>query len=222
MWLDDRHGLCPFARQKSHPQHSSASALARARTCSSSVPAVTATLAELAVVGGKVMADIKARLEANIKDKVKPNPDLPSTEPTGIYLERATESRDATDRHQFPPGTEDLEVKRAGYLLRGGRFHDAPNAIIIYSDRSLDYKAIVNASILAQTIALAAPAYGLSTCLMIRAVNYPDVLRELLGITDSKIIIIGIAIGYHEPGHILNSIPRSRLPLETLAQWHGF
>ena len=168
------------------------------------------------------MADIRARLEANAKDKVKPNPDLPSIEPTGIYLERATESRDNTDRHQFPPGTEDLEAKRAAYLLKGARLFDAPNGIIIYSDKSLDQKAIINAGILAQTIALAAPAYGLGTCVMFRSVGYPNVLRELLGIPDSKIVIIGIAIGYPDPGHIINSIPRSRLPVETLAQWHGF
>ena len=177
---------------------------------------------EMAILGGKVMAEVKARLEANVKDKVKPNPDLPSIEPTGIYQQRAIESRDNTDRHQFPPGTEDLDAKRAAYLLRGGRFHDAPNGIIIYSDRSLDQKAIINAGILAQTIALAAPAYGLGTCMMFRAVTYPDVLRELLGIPDSKIFILGIAIGYPDSGAIINSIPRSRLPVETLAQWHGF
>jgi nitroreductase len=177
---------------------------------------------ELAIVGGKVMAEVKARLEANVKDKVKPNPDLPSIELTGIYQQRAIESRDNTDRHQFPPGTEDLDAKRAAYLLRGGRLHDAPNAIIIYSDKSLDYKAIINAGIMAQTIALSAPSYGLGTCLMTRVVTFPDVLRELLGIPESKIILIGIAIGYPDPRHILNSIPRSRLPVEIFTQWHGF
>jgi nitroreductase len=177
---------------------------------------------ELAIVGGKVMAELKARFEANVKDKVKPNPDLPSIELTEIYQQRAIESRNNTDRHQFPPGTEDLDAKRAAYLLKGARLHDAPNGIIIYSDKSLDQKAIISAGIMAQTIALAAPAYGLGTCVTFRAVTYPDVLRELLGIPESKTIIIGIAIGYPDPESILNSIPRSRLPVETITQWHGF
>ena len=177
---------------------------------------------EMAILGGKVMAEAKARLEAKVKDKVKPNPDLPVIEPTGIYLQRGTESRDTIDRHQFPPGTEDLDAKRAGYLLKGGRFHDAPNAIIIYSDKTLDAKAVINAGILAQTIALAAPAYGLGTCLMFRAVNYPDVLRELLGIPESKTIILGVAIGYPDSGAIINTVPRNRLPVDTLTQWRGF
>jgi len=177
---------------------------------------------ELAILGGKVMAEVKARCEEKVKNKVKPNPDFPSSEPTGIYLQRAVASRDATDKHQFPPGTKDLDAKRAAYLLKGSRFHDAPNAIIIYSDKSLDAKAIMNASILAQTIALAAPAYGLGTCLMYRVVNYPDVLRELLGIPASKNIILGIAIGYPDSGAILNSLPRTRVPIGDFVQWHGF
>ena len=177
---------------------------------------------EMAILGGKVMAEVKTRLEEKCKAKVKTNPDFPSIEPTGIYQQRAIASRDVTDKHQFPPGTMDLDAKRAGYLLKGGRFHDAPNGIIIYSDKSLDAKAIINAGIIAQTIALAAPAYGLGTCLMYRVVNYPDVLRELLKIPASMNIIIGIAIGYPDPGAILNTIPRSRLPIGDFVQWHGF
>jgi nitroreductase len=176
---------------------------------------------EIAVLGGKVMADVRARFEANCKNKVKPNSDLPSTEATGIYQQRAIASRDATDKHQFPPGTADLEAKRAEYLVKGARMFDAPNAIIIYSDKSLDAKSIINAGILAQTIALAAPAFGLGTCIMYRSVSYPEVLREFIKIPTTKNIIIGLAIGYPDPGNILNSIPRTRLPVTDFVQWHG-
>ena len=177
---------------------------------------------ELAILGGKVMAEVKARLEEKVKTKVPPNPDLPEAEPPELYLQRAIETMNATDTHQFPPGTKDLEAKRGAYWLKGGRFHDAPNGIIIYSDKALDYKAIISVGLMAQTIALAAPAYGLGTCIMTRVINYPEILRELLGIPKSKNIALGIAIGYPDPEALVNSYPRHRIPVETFANWYGF
>jgi nitroreductase len=177
---------------------------------------------ELAVLGGGVMAKLKAHLEEKVKAKVKPYPDIPGGELYGPYQERANEMKNAIDVHQFPPGTEDLEAKRAAYLLKGARLFDAPNSIVIYTDKALDSKAIMNAGIMAQTIALAAQDYGLGTCIMLRAVYYPDVLRELTGIPDSKLIIMALAIGYPDPDFPANSYPRHRAPLEDFTKWHGF
>jgi len=177
---------------------------------------------ELAILAGDVMAKVKARLEEKVKANVKAYPDIPGVDLCEPWLQRATEMKDALDIHQFPPGTEDLDAKRAAYLLKGARLFDAPNSIVIYTDRALDAKAIMNASIMAQTIALAAPAYGLGTCIMLRAGHYPDVLRELIGIPESKLIVIAVAIGYPDPEFPVNSYPRNRVPLEAFAHWYGF
>lgn len=70
---------------------------------------------------------------------------------------------------------------------------------------------------MAQTIALAAFAYGLGSCIMIRAVNWPDMLREMLGIPESKLIMVGIAVGYPDPNAPANSYERHRDPLTSLS-----
>ena len=167
------------------------------------------------------MAEVKARYNERVKAKVPPNADLPESEPPEFYLKRALEQMNAVDSHQFPPGTEDLEAKRGEYWLKGGRLYNAPNGIIIYTDKVLDYMAIISVGLTAQTIALAAPAFGLGTCIMYRVVTYPDVLRELLKIPASRNIVLGIAIGYPDPDSVLNTIPRNRAPLEDFVQWHG-
>ena len=177
---------------------------------------------ELAILGGKVIAELKSRLEEKVKANVKPYADIASKELYEPYLQRANEMRDAIDKHQFPPGTRDLEAKRRDYLLKGARIFDAPNAIVLYSDRALDNKILVNAGVMAQTIALAATAYKLGTCIMFRAVHYPDILRELLGIPESKLILMAVAIGYPDPDFPVNSYPRNRAPLDSLVHWHGF
>jgi len=170
------------------------------------------------------MEEVKARLAEKVKGQVPPNTDLPSLlgdmpEP---YQKRAIEHMNEIDCHQFPPGTENLDQKRGLFWVKGGSFHYAPNGIIIYIDKALDHKAIIDAGIMAMTITLVAAAKGLGTCIMARAVFYPDVLRELLRIPESKNIAMGIAIGYADPEAIINSCPRHRIPLADIAHWHGF
>jgi len=177
---------------------------------------------EFAILGGKVMEEVKARLTENTKANVATNPDLPPFEVTGSYLQRATELRDSIDTHQFPPGTDKLDEKRAEYWVRGARFYDAPNAILLCAEKSLYPKAIVDIGIMAQTIFLAALAYGLGVCIMIRPINWPDMLRELLGMPKSKLILLGLAIGYPDSEALLNNFKRHREPLETFAKWYGF
>jgi nitroreductase len=177
---------------------------------------------ELLVLGGKVMADFRARLEENAKADVKPNLDIPAPEPPEPYLQRAIEQMNLNDAHQFPPGTENLDAKRAEYGLENRRFRDAPNGIIFYLEKALYPYAILDIGIIIQTVCLAAPAFGLGTCVMRGPVSWPDMVREMFGIPESKILVMAIAIGYPDPDALINSAPRPRLPLESFTHWHGF
>ncbi len=149
-------------------------------------------------------------------------PDIPFPEFPEPYRQRAINVRNRIDSHQFPPGTPDLDEKRTTYLLYGGRFYGAPNAIIVYTERSICPKAILDIGLLSQTIALAALAYDLGTCLMTTPVAWPEIMRELLGIPESKLIALAIAIGYPETEAKVNNFERTREPLEVLTHWHGF
>ncbi len=184
---------------------------------------------EFAVLGGKVLEDIKTRLIQKIKEEWDPqrlkyrntNPDVPYPELFEPYLQRATKLRAHIDTHQFPPGTIDLDEKRTTYLLYGGRFYGAPNAIIIYTEKSICPKAILDIGLMGQTISLAALTYGLGTCLMFMPLNWPDMWRGVLGIPSSKLLALAIAIGYPEKEARVNTFKRTREALGTLTHWHG-
>lgn len=184
---------------------------------------------EFAILGGAVMEEVKARIIEKIKagwDTIQlkfkdTNPDIPYPELTEPYRQRAVVLRTHIDSHQFPSGTKGLDEKRATYLLYGGYFYGAPNAIILYTEKSLCPKAILDLGVMAQTIGMAALAYGLGTCLMTMTVFWPDMLREMLEIPDSKLIALGIAIGYPDSEAIINTYERTREPLDTFTHWHG-
>ena len=184
---------------------------------------------EFAVMGGDTMKKFNDRLVEKVKAewdttslKFKDiNPDIPYPVMSEPYISRAIAVRSNIDHHQFPPGTEGLEEKRANYLLYGGRLYGAPNAIIIYAEKSMCPKAILDLGIMIQTIALAAHAQELGTCLMTMPVGWPEIAREILGIPESKLLALGIAIGYPINEAPVNNFERVREKTESFTQWYG-
>ena len=123
---------------------------------------------------------------------------------------------------------EDKE-KRGWWLLQGLRLFEAPCVIYIYIDRSfyiqgdgLNIWPIFDCGLVAENIMLLATKHGLGTIAQIQAVVYPDVLRKVLGIPDSKLIVLGIAVGYPDQDDPVNQLCSEREPLENVSTWHGF
>jgi nitroreductase len=69
---------------------------------------------------------------------------------------------------------------------------------------------------------LLATKYQLGTIPEIQAVLYPEVLRKVLAIPESKLIVLGIAIGYPDWDDPVNKFRSDREPLDKVATWHGF
>lgn len=113
--------------------------------------------------------------------------------------------------------------RRNWWLERGYRFFDAPAAIILYMDSSLDVSAYrFDMGCVTQNICLAAQAYGLGTCVEYQAVTYQDVLRKHLAIPESKYIVCAIAIGYPDPNFPANHVVSTREMLDNNTTWYGF
>ncbi|MBW1789819.1 MAG: nitroreductase [Deltaproteobacteria bacterium] len=102
------------------------------------------------------------------------------------------------------------------------RFYDAPAVIILVVDRVLDDAwPIIDIGLVSQNICLAALEYGLGTCIMRAIVDYPDVIRDVVGIPDSKRIIVGIAIGYPDEDHPVNHVKCPRERIEEMVTFIG-
>ena len=181
---------------------------------------------EFAILGGNTMKEFKKRLAGKIDAKAPSELEfLPPLNVPELYDKRRTKYyRENFDRYVYPPGTENVEEKKRAHFLKGAQLFDAPNAIIIYTDRAfLNIPwGIMSIGIIAQTVCLAAVAHGLGTCIMGRPVDWPNMLRDLLGIPQSKVFVCGMAIGYPDSEDRINNVPRLRLPLEDWAHWYGF
>jgi nitroreductase len=117
---------------------------------------------------------------------------------------------------------EDQE-KRAAWMELGFRYFDAPAAIIIVSDKSLSGEGpLLDLGAVMQSICLAAWKHGLGTCIARQGVFYPDVLREVAGIPESKRIVIAISIGYPDWDFPANKVETDRERAADITTWVGF
>lgn len=175
---------------------------------------------EFAIVGGRVMEELKEALARKATSGETPNPDIPWPTFPDPYRDRMRHSGRSLFQ-ELGIARDDAE-KRFQWLVSMIRFFDAPNGIILYMDRSLSQYLLLDMGMILQTIILAAWSYGLGTCPEVAVVQYPDVLRQLLKIPQSKLIVLGLAIGYPDTENAAALFRSEREPLETFITWHGF
>jgi nitroreductase len=107
-------------------------------------------------------------------------------------------------------GKDDKEAQK-NWVENMVQFYDAPAVIIIALDRSLrDDWPLFDIGFVSQNILLAAQEYGLGTCVMRAIVDYPNLIRKLVKIPETKRIVLGIAIGYANTKHPVNNLRTER------------
>jgi nitroreductase len=183
---------------------------------------------EFAIVTGKKLEEIRQAFVEKAAAAEEDNPDIP----------RPREFPQPYDTRYRALGRKVLELKeisredkekRMGWLLQGLRSFEAPCVIYIYIDRSfylqgdrLNVWPVFDCGLVAENIMLLATSHGLGTVAQIQTVLYPDVLRKVLGIPDSRIIVLGIAVGYPDWDDPVNQLRSEREPLDSVSTWHGF
>ncbi len=181
---------------------------------------------QFAVVTGKKLEEIKQGFVQRADEEQNPDIARPREFPEPYDTRRRVLGRKVLELKGI--GREDKE-KRRWWLLQGLRLFEAPCAIYIYIDRSfyqqgdsLNIWPVFDCGLVAENIMLLAMKYGLGTIAQIQAVAYPDVLRKVLGIPDSKVIVLGIAIGYPNWDDPVNRLYSDREPLDSVSAWYGF
>jgi nitroreductase len=90
-------------------------------------------------------------------------------------------------------------------------------------DRSIpEATQLIDIGAVMQTICLVALNYGLGTCIAYQGVMYPDVLRKIAGIPESKRLLVSIALGYPDWNFPANKLESARAPVDSITTWCGF
>jgi nitroreductase len=178
---------------------------------------------EFCVLGGSVLDQVRQAHLEKLRAGATPRGEqsVVGWSKQSVYRQRQVEL--AVQLFQLMGIERQDTQKRTQWAERGFGFFDAPAAIIVLTDTSLKPDTpLIDIGIVIQSICLAALAFDLATCIEDQGCLYPDVLRRLGEIPDTKRIVMSIAIGYPDWDYPANQVTTSRVPIDDIVQWRGF
>ena len=113
-------------------------------------------------------------------------------------------------------GKGELEKSKA-YRVRNYQFFGAPAGLVFTIERKLEKGSWLDYGMFLQTIMLAARAKGLHTCPEASIASYPAIVRRELKIGEENTVICGMAMGYADPGDVINTFQPPRIAVEEYA-----
>jgi nitroreductase len=177
---------------------------------------------EFFIAKGGLLKELKHKNLEKHRLGEPPNPEIPigpikgiSPALEGIYRERKVElAKQIFKLLKISKGDKKRQQEWTENMMQ---FYDAPAVIFVVVDKQLIGNwPILDIGLVCQNILLAAQAYGLGTCIMRAAVDYPEQVRKVTKIPETKRIIIGIAIGYPDWDHPVNQLMTNREEIEKI------
>ncbi|WP_249137386.1 nitroreductase [Bradyrhizobium tropiciagri] len=140
----------------------------------------------------------------------------PPREYRGVYLERRRESG-----FQLYNALGIERGDKARYreqTLENFRFFGAPHLAVITTDEALGTYGAVDCGCYVSNFMLAATAYGIGTVAQAAIAQFPNLLRQELGLGEDRRIVCGISFGYPNPDHPTNSYRTTRASVDDVLQ----
>ena len=99
------------------------------------------------------------------------------------------------------------------------RFYRAPHAIYLFQDASLTPWSLFDLGLFAQSLMLSAHAKGIGTVPQAFATDYAQDIKRFLNIPETKRLVLGISIGYPDPGSPVNAFRTNRVDISETVRW---
>lgn len=174
---------------------------------------------EVVVVSGKKKDELGKILYEMAEADVLANPDSPAPKDWPPELDKRAKEHGA--RRFRALGIErENEQQRKELRLLNFKFYGAPCVLFLFMDRTLTSWSIFDMGLFAQSLILAAHSLGLGSCLQASIAGYPDAVRDFLGIPKTKLLMLGISMGYPDLEAPINTYQSSRVSPKDFVRWY--
>ena len=102
---------------------------------------------------------------------------------------------------------------------RNFHFFDAPVGLMFTVDRVMGRGSLVDYGMFLENVMLAARARGLHTCPQAAWNGFAKIILPHIGAGPSEMLVCGMALGYADPEHIVNTFHTPRVPVEAYTRW---
>lgn len=175
---------------------------------------------EVYIAAGETLNKIRKAFLERFEAGSPMQPDLPRPQewPSALAQRMAESAARRLTALGFSP--DDEGAKRAS-MRRNYEFFGAPAVAYLCLERALTPWSIFDVGMFTMSFLLAAKECGVDSIPAVNLVAYPDILRKELGIPDSLMILIGVALGYADPDHPANRYRSSRRPVHEVVRFKG-
>jgi nitroreductase len=174
---------------------------------------------EVVVVSGKKKDELGRKLIELAREKAPTSPDLPIPKGWPPALEERSREHGARRLNTLGVARND-EVGRVKLRLMNFEFYGAPCVIFLFIDGSLGEWSIFDMGLFSQNLILAAHSLGVESCLQASVTNYATEIKKILGIPESKKLVIGMSLGYPDEKAKLNTYRSFKQKPDEFTKWY--
>lgn len=109
---------------------------------------------------------------------------------------------------------------RVAQFLKNYEFFSAPVGLFFTLERAHDRGQWADLGMFFQTVMLLAKERGLDTCAQQSWCSWHRTIHDILGIPQERMLFSGMALGYRDPDHPINSWRTDRAGLADIATFH--
>ncbi len=175
---------------------------------------------EVAVVSGEKKEELNKILNKLAETGVSPNREWPAPRDWPPELQKRAREFGVGRLNALRVGGKGEAEATEAWRSLNSKFCGAPCVLFLFMDRALTSWSIYDLGLFSQTLSLAAHSFGLGSCLQASIVNYPDAIREFLGIPKTKLLVLGILLGYPDWEAPINSYRTPRASLDEFVRWY--
>jgi nitroreductase len=175
---------------------------------------------QVIVVRGETKAKITQRLLAKRDEQVSPNPDY-AYYPDN-WVEPYRMRRIVCGKALYTAlgiAREDKDRQKIAWE-NNYRFFGASVGLLFFIEKQLNQGSWLDLGMFLQNVMLAAKAVGLDTCPQASLAEYPDEVRDVLGLPAELAVVCGMSLGYADMEQPVNQFRLPREPVDTFTRWY--
>ena len=170
-------------------------------------------------LAGEALVDLKARVAANPFGE---EPEYDVYPPNLWDPFRTRRFQNGEDLYASIGIPREDKPARLRQLARNGELFGAPVGLFFCLDRKLGPPQWADLGMYMQTVMLLAVERGLDTCPQEYWARYPKTLAQVLNLPDDHMVFSGMALGWRDDDHPINTLRAARDPFEAWAEMRGF
>lgn len=170
-------------------------------------------------LAGEALAGLKARVAANPFGE---EPEYDVYPPNLWDPFRTRRFQNGEDLYASISIPREDKPARLRQLAKNGELFGAPVGLFFALDRKLGPPQWADLGMYMQTVMLLATERGLDTCAQEYWARYPKTLADVLGLPDDHMVFSGMALGWRDEAHPINTLRSARDPFEIWGELRGF